>query len=138
MASSAGPDTASAPIAFSADLLKSFKPSKSLKYHKGNKEITSIDFDDSGAYCITSGEDETIQLYDATLGKHSKTVHSKKYGASLARFTHHATNCIYASTKEDGMRLIASYELLYYGSNSRLPRHHQISISSRQHICSIL
>lgn len=93
-----------APVPFSTDLVKSFKPSKSLAYHKDGKEITSIDFDDSGELCITSGEDETIQLYDAKLGKHSKTVHSKKYGASLARFTHHATNCIYASTKEDGKR----------------------------------
>lgn len=94
------------PVAFTTELVKSFRPSKTLHYHKDNKEITSVDFDDSGEYCITSAEDETIQLYDAKLGKHSKTIHSKKYGASLARFTHHATNCIYASTKEDGMNQV--------------------------------
>ncbi|KAF5097730.1 hypothetical protein DV451_003689 [Geotrichum candidum] len=88
-------------LAFSTDVVKSFKPSKLLNYHKDRKQITSIDFDDTGAYCITSAEDESIQLYDAKLGKHSKSIQSKKYGASLVRFTHHATNCIYASTKED-------------------------------------
>lgn len=30
------------------------------------------------------------------------TLYSKKYGVTLARFTHHKNNVIYASTKEDG------------------------------------
>lgn len=91
-----------APVAVSTELVKSFRPSKTFNHHKDFKEITSIDFDDTGNYCLTSAEDESIQLYDATLGKHSKTIYSKKYGVSLARFLHHQTNCIYASTKEDG------------------------------------
>lgn len=88
-------------LTFSTEVVKAFKPSKLFNYHKDRKQITSIDFDDTGEYCITSAEDESIQLYDVKLGKHSKTLQSKKYGASLVRFTHHATNCIYASTKED-------------------------------------
>lgn len=88
-------------VPFSTEIVKSFRPSKVLHYHKSHSEITSLDFDDSGLYAISCGEDESIQLYDCKVGKHSKTILSKKYGATLARFTHHSMNCVYASTKED-------------------------------------
>jgi len=95
-------------------LLGSLKPSKRFSSKHGTR-ITSVDFDDTGEWCVTAGDDETIQLYDCKRGKypphlfacidrcrHSKTLYSKKYGVHLARFTHHSQNVIYASTKEDG------------------------------------
>lgn len=115
------------PVVISSDLVRSFRPSKTFSHHKDGKEITSIDFDDSGNYCITSAEDESIQLYDASLGKHSKTVYSKKYGASLARFLHHATNCIYASTKEDDT---IRYLSLHDNSYIRYFRGHKATVEA--------
>jgi COMPASS component SWD2 len=70
---------------------------------------------------MTAAEDETFRLYNCKTGKqvpHSplsampkvqlivafrptKTLHSKKYGVDLPRFTHKNTAIIYASTKED-------------------------------------
>lgn len=66
-----------------------------------------MDFDDTGEFCIATGDDETLQLYDCKLGKHSKTLYSKKYGCHLARFTHLQSNVIYASTKENGTEYFA-------------------------------
>ncbi|ANB14912.1 Swd2p [Sugiyamaella lignohabitans] len=100
MASS--PSVSSA-LPFNLEVMASFRPSKTLRNHK-EAQITSLDFDDSGLYCITTAnetQDESIQLYDCKTGKHSKTIFSKKYGANLARFTHNSMNCVYASTKED-------------------------------------
>lgn len=91
----------SSSLPFSTEVVRSFRPSKSFYYHKSHTEITSLDFDDTGLFSITSGEDESIQLYDCKTGKHSKTIFSKKYGVHLARFTHNSMNCVYASTKED-------------------------------------
>ena len=53
-------------------------------------------------------EDETIQVYDVIEGKNTKIVPSKKYGAHLARFTHHQRQVLHASTKVDGMYLAPS------------------------------
>src|SRR5271169_2305228 len=49
-------------------LLGSFKPSKRFSSKHGTR-ITSVDFDDTGEWCITAGDDETIQLYDCKRGK---------------------------------------------------------------------
>lgn len=65
--------------------------------------MTSLDFDDQGDYLVSSGDDETIQIFDIKEGKTTKSVPSKKYGAHLARFTHHSRQVLHASTKVDGM-----------------------------------
>lgn len=82
-------------------VMTSFGASKTLRYHHLDAPITSIDFDDSGKYLISSGVDESIQLYDVTKGTHVKPILSKKYGTHLAKFTHSSQSCLYASTKED-------------------------------------
>lgn len=64
--------------------------------------FTSLDFDDSGEFLLAACDDESLQLYNCKEGKHIKTLFSKKYGAHLARFTHHAQSVLYASTKYDG------------------------------------
>ncbi|GAA6057334.1 hypothetical protein JCM3770_001097 [Rhodotorula araucariae] len=99
---SAAPSTSRLPssVVLSPALLKSFKPAKVFKAHNDkDTTYTSLDFDDSGGYLLTSAEDECMQLFDARTGTHIKSVPSKKYGAHLARFTHTKNTMIHASTK---------------------------------------
>lgn len=88
-------------LPFTEKVLSSFRPGKFLENHQAEAAITSLDFDDSGVWCLSAGEDESIQLYDCRTGKYNKTSFSKKYGVGLARFTHDANHCVYSSTKED-------------------------------------
>lgn len=102
-------------LPFTADVLNSFRPTKTLRHHQENAVIGSIDFDDNGLHCLTTSQnDESIQLYDCKTGKHLKTVYSKKYGVSIARFTHNTMNCVYASTKEDDtIRYLSLHDYSY-------------------------
>lgn len=84
-------------ITITKELCAKFKPSKGFN-PAAEAPITSLDYDDSGQFLITTSLDECIQLYDTLKGKHVKPVYSKKYGCHLAKFTHQK-NCIYASTK---------------------------------------
>ena len=73
--------------------------------------MTSLDFDDSGEFLLAACSDESLQLYNAKEGKHIKTLLSKKYGAHLARFTHHSQSIIYASTKsDDTIRYLSTHD----------------------------
>lgn len=55
--------------------------------------------------------DESLQLYNAKEGRHIKSLLSKKYGAHLARFTHHSQSIIYASTKgDDTIRYLSTHD----------------------------
>ncbi|KAM9913210.1 hypothetical protein OXX69_001850 [Metschnikowia pulcherrima] len=78
-------------------ILASFRPAKKLSYHH-NASVTSLDFDDSGQYLISSGVDKSIQLYDCYKGVRHKEIQSQKYGAHMARFTHDDLSCLYIST----------------------------------------
>ncbi|KAI5122539.1 hypothetical protein M0805_005266 [Coniferiporia weirii] len=69
--------------------------------NQGPRHITGLTFDDRGDFIVTAAEDETFRLYSCKSGKHIKTLHSKKYGVDLPRFTHKNTTVVYASTKED-------------------------------------
>ncbi|KAA8652580.1 hypothetical protein EYZ11_002371 [Aspergillus tanneri] len=92
-----------------SDIVRSFRPTKAFKLSKPDAQnfVTSLDFDDQGDYLVASGDDETIQIYDVKEGKHNKSVPSKKYGAHLARFTHHSRQILHASTKvDDSLRLL--------------------------------
>ncbi|RMZ86674.1 hypothetical protein DV736_g6100, partial [Chaetothyriales sp. CBS 134916] len=69
--------------------------------------ITSLDFDDTGEHVVAAGDDETMQVFDVKEGKRTKSIPSKKYGVHLARFTHHARQVLFASTKqENSLRLL--------------------------------
>lgn len=80
-----------------SDSIAKLHPSKTFNYHQA-ATITCLDFDDSGQYLISSGIDKSIQLYDVHKGVHIKDIQLQKYGAHLAKFTHHDLNCLYAST----------------------------------------
>jgi COMPASS component SWD2 len=64
--------------------------------------VTSLDFDDTGELAIVARTDDTLQIYNCKEGKHAKELKSQKYGVHLARFTHHSSSILYASTKVDG------------------------------------
>lgn len=113
-------------IPISESIIKSFKPSKTFRYHENNAPITSLDFDDSGQFLISSGIDESMQLYDASKGKHLKSVLSKKYGVHLARFTHHDKSIIYASTKGNDNTI--RYLSLHDNSFIRYFRAHKLQV----------
>ncbi|KAJ3227623.1 WD repeat-containing protein 82 [Clydaea vesicula] len=63
-------------------------------FNDNKKTITSLDFDDTGEFCLTTSKDESLRIYNCLDG-------NKKYGCNLARFTHKSTNVIHSSTKED-------------------------------------
>lgn len=106
LTASAGPSAnGPAMIKLTSAILSSFKPTKVFKapdYIEQGRNFTSLDFDDKGDMCVSSSDDETIQLWDARSGKHAKVLYSKKYGVNLVRFTHRSSAVIYASTKTDG------------------------------------
>ncbi|KAL0639569.1 hypothetical protein Q9L58_001395 [Maublancomyces gigas] len=119
-----------------------FRPSKAFSNFAKGAEVTSLDFDDTGEFCIASGDDETLQLYDCKLGKHSKTLYSKKYGCHLARFTHTQSNVIYASTKEnDTVRYLSLHDntfIRYFKGHKRLVTSLEVSPVDDQFIsCSL-
>jgi len=53
-----------------SSLQRSFKTAKVFKKHaEEGKSYTSMGFDNKGEHLITSGEDETMQLFDVRSGK---------------------------------------------------------------------
>ena len=76
-----------------------FKPDDS------HTRVTAIDFDDTGELAIVCRTDDTLQIYNCKEGKHAKELKSQKYGADLARFTHHKQSILHASTKIDRKHL---------------------------------
>lgn len=99
-----------------SQILSTFKPTrlfrrKDLRQDKPPPHVLSVDFNDPGELCMTSESDETIQLYNVREGRHDKSLHSKKYGVKLAKFTHSGTSIIYASTKQnDAIRYLETFD----------------------------
>lgn len=94
-----------------SDVIANFRPMKlfrrdDVKDTKSKPSVISIDFDDPGELCITSESDETLMIYNVKEGRHDKKLLSQKYGVKLAKFTHHSSSILYASTKENGKRWI--------------------------------
>ena len=78
---------------------------------KPEASVTSLDFDDSGEFLLAACDDDSLKLYNAKSGTEVKTLFSQKYGAHLARFTHHSTSIIYASTKlDDSIRYLSTHD----------------------------
>ncbi|WPG99510.1 Hypothetical protein R9X50_00232500 [Acrodontium crateriforme] len=92
------------------DILPNFRPTRQFKAPPNNS-YTSIDFDNSGEFLLLSRTDDTIQLFNVKAGAHAKELKSQKYGSALARFTHHSTSILYASTKvDDGIRYLSMHD----------------------------
>lgn len=93
-----------------ADVINTYRPTRLFKAPPG-ANYTSIDFNDSGEFLLLSRTDDTIQLFNTKAGQHAKELKSQKYGSALARFTHHDTSIIYASTKvDDGIRYLSMHD----------------------------
>ncbi|KAH9966254.1 WD40-repeat-containing domain protein [Lactifluus volemus] len=82
-------------------LMTKLKPAKIFKAAVEPAPVPQPGIRVLGDQIITAAEDETFRLYNCKTGKLTKTLHSKKYGVDLPRFTHKNTAIIYASTKED-------------------------------------
>ncbi|RDW63005.1 WD-repeat containing protein SWD2 [Aspergillus mulundensis] len=108
-----------------SDVIRSYRPTKVFKSSKQDSFVTSLDFDDRGEFVVSSGDDEIIQIFDVKDGRMTKSVPSKKYGAHLARFTHHPRQVLHASTKvDDSLRLLdlhsESYIRYFSGHTDRV------------------
>ncbi|GAA5983746.1 hypothetical protein JCM11641_001742 [Rhodosporidiobolus odoratus] len=113
----AGPQPSKLPssLVLAPPVMSTFKPAKVFRSHNAaEKSFTSLSFDSKGEMLITSGEDETMQLFDVRSGKHVKQLYSKKYGVHLARFTHKSSTIIHASTKgNDDIRYLSLHDNNY-------------------------
>lgn len=110
----AGPSDARK-LAITSQLMSGFKPAKVFTQYTGKgTSITSASFDDTGAFCVTTGQDDQMHLYDVRTGTHKSTCASFKYGTHLARFTHDAHTVIYASTKENNAIRMYSFKTKAY------------------------
>ena len=84
-------------IELTDQVMQSFKVAK--VHHSNTQHVTSLDFDPTGTFLVTSSTDNSINIYDACTGLHKRTVLSKKYGAGLSRFVSRPNTLLYASTK---------------------------------------
>ncbi|CAK4030013.1 WD repeat [Lecanosticta acicola] len=92
------------------DCVSTFRPTRLFKAPHPSS-YTSLDFDDPGEFLLLARTDDTIQLFNTRAGGHAKELKSHKYGCALARFTHHSTSIIYASTKvDDGIRYLSMHD----------------------------
>jgi len=99
-----------APMSRVQDVIGAFRPTRFFKAPPATS-YTSVDFDDSGEFLLLSRTDDTIQLFNTKAGAHAKELKSQKYGSALARFTHHSTSIVYASTKvDDGIRYLSMHD----------------------------
>ncbi|ODQ54409.1 WD repeat-containing protein [Saitoella complicata NRRL Y-17804] len=110
--------------------LSSFKTSKQFKDNVDGKPITSMGFDDSGEWLITSADDSSMHLYNCKTGTHTKKILSQKYGCDLAMFTHHSQNVVHSSTK--GNDHTVRYMSLHDNSYIRYFRGHDARVTSLQ------
>lgn len=61
------------------------------------KPINAMDFFHDGSLLVTSGDDESIRVYNCAEGKLQKQVYARGYGACHVRFTHHPLSVLLAS-----------------------------------------
>mmetsp|Transcript_21279 Transcript_21279/g.55528 ORF Transcript_21279/g.55528 Transcript_21279/m.55528 type:complete len:313 (+) Transcript_21279:297-1235(+) len=99
-------------LSLTREVQQSFQIAKT--FDRNSRDINSISFNGDGKLMVTTSEDDSINLYDCEVGEHVQTLHSKKYGASLARFTHGGSTIIHASTKEnDTIRYLSLHDNKY-------------------------
>ncbi|KAI3487048.1 hypothetical protein L1887_49084 [Cichorium endivia] len=79
----AGPSDAKK-LAITSQLMSGFKPAKVFTQYTGKgTSITSASFDDTGAFCVTTGQDDQMHLYDVRTGMHKSTVHERRSGSCV-------------------------------------------------------
>ncbi|KAK4525189.1 hypothetical protein GAYE_SCF08G3095 [Galdieria yellowstonensis] len=100
-------------VSLNEQVLTSMRKAKVFKLHE--RRVNSMDFSSNGEVFISSGDDESLQLYSAVQGKHLKTIPVKKYGTGLVRFTHHNSAVICASQNnfDHSLRYLSIHENRY-------------------------
>ncbi|KAF2762786.1 WD repeat protein [Pseudovirgaria hyperparasitica] len=100
----AGPQASGAPPAQKVqDVITTFRPHRRFRTEP-KCNITSIDFDDTGELVIVARDDDTLQLYNLSQGKHAKELKCQKYGVHLAKFSHHSQSIVHASSRIDSKK----------------------------------
>lgn len=93
-------------------VVQSFRVAK--VFRENTDRINSIDFSLNGETLISSSDDESIVIYDCEKGTHKRTLHSKKYGVDLIRYTHATNTAIHSSTKvDDTLRYLSLHDNKY-------------------------
>lgn len=62
--------------------------------------INSLDFHRSADLMVTAADNDIIKVYGLAMGLPQKVLHSKKYGISKVRFSHHHNSIIFASNRQ--------------------------------------
>ncbi|KAL8251327.1 hypothetical protein R6Q59_035020 [Mikania micrantha] len=76
-------------------------------------KINALDFHRTMDLLVTTGEDDSVRLYDIANGKLLKTTHHKKHGADRICFTHHPSSVICSSTCDldsESLRYLSMYD----------------------------
>eukprot|EP00727_Mastigamoeba_balamuthi_P008891 m51a1_g4624 putative wd repeat-containing protein 82-like (450) ;mRNA; r:312107-314398 len=94
-------------------VVRSMTIGKVFKEHTA--PVNSLDFSDDGDLLVSSGDDETIRVYEISSGTKHRTVFSKKYGVDLVKFTHHNSSVICASKNgwDESLRYLSLHDNTY-------------------------
>lgn len=100
-------------VPLTQDVMKKFALGK--VFSDNTARINSLDFSGNGEFLVTSSDDESIHLYSVDSATLKKTVLSKRYGACLARFTHHPNAILTASqcAFDDSIRYLSLHDNRY-------------------------
>ncbi|GAB5371646.1 hypothetical protein AAMO2058_001597800 [Amorphochlora amoebiformis] len=85
-------------------------------YAKNTDDINSLDYSNDGEFLVTAANDDSMCLYSCEDATHIKTVKCKRFGVSLARFTHHSKAVICASRRratEESVRYLSLHDNRY-------------------------
>ncbi|XP_077429524.1 WD repeat-containing protein 82-like [Vanacampus margaritifer] len=94
-------------------VLRSFRIART--YQENNEKVNCVVYSPDGENAISTSNDDSIVLYDMTIGRPVQRVHSKKYGADLIRYTHEDSHkVIYSSNKmDDTIRYLSLIDVKY-------------------------
>ncbi|KAJ1813896.1 WD repeat-containing protein 82, partial [Coemansia sp. RSA 2599] len=93
-------------------VIKEFSMAK--KFTDNKAAVSSLDYNMTGTFCITTSLDESLRIYDCLRGTREQVLYSKKYGCNLAQFTSQPGYVAYASTKINDTIRYLSFETNQY------------------------
>ncbi|KAJ2704796.1 hypothetical protein FB645_002986 [Coemansia sp. IMI 203386] len=98
--------------ALSPTVIRDFSIAK--KFSDNKAAVSSLDYNLTGTFCITTSHDESLRIYDCMRGTREQVLYSKKYGCNLACFTGQPGYVAYASTKINDTIRYLSFETNQY------------------------
>ncbi|KAJ1508032.1 WD repeat-containing protein 82 [Coelomomyces lativittatus] len=90
------------------NVISAYVPAK--LFEERTQRTTSLHVSDSGRHAVATTQDDTVDIYDCSLGT-VRSILCKKYGAHLGRFTHDENKLVHASTRENKDHPIASHQI---------------------------